>query len=62
MSLRKSAELIANGQAPNLHEQYKDLAAEQLDQWILIEQKHQEMRADIDWMHAELIQKLISLK
>lgn len=46
----------------NLQEQYEDLATQQLYLQAIIDQKHQELRDDMDRMQIELVQLVSALK
>ncbi|XP_070031874.1 uncharacterized protein [Nicotiana tomentosiformis] len=55
-------DVVTGSQPLELHEQYEDLAAQQVDLHTELTQKHQELRDDLDKRHVELLKLVHSLK
>lgn len=58
----KAMDVVTGNQVPDLQEQYEDLAAQQVDLRAVIHQKTQDLRDDMERMHAEMVQLVSSLK
>jgi len=62
MGPRKNTETIPEAVEYNVQEQFKDLAAQQLDLRSVMDERHQELRLDMDRRQVELMRLVQSLK
>ncbi|KAH0697641.1 hypothetical protein KY290_015524 [Solanum tuberosum] len=62
MGPRKNTETIPEAAEYNVQEQFEDLAAQQLDLRSVMDERHQELRLDMDRRQVELMRLVQSLK